>query len=276
MLRPPAVSGQFYQATGPRLQQQVDQYIQKEQARDAAVGIMVPHAGLVYSGAVAGAVYSSLVMPKTFVMLGPNHTGIGHPISIMDDGEWEVPNGKLRIDRKLAFRILQHAPGAERDAKAHTFEHSLEVQLPFIAYFSTDIAIVPIAILSASFDQCTELAEGIVKAVQGIDYPVTILASSDMSHYLPDRTARQKDNIALERLLGLDPRGLYDTVIRERITMCGYLPATVMLIAAKMLGARTARLVRYMTSGDVSGDYDSVVGYAGIVLTGSSLDKPRD
>jgi AmmeMemoRadiSam system protein B len=137
---------------------------------------------------------------------------------------------------------------------------------------------VPIAILSASFDQCTELAEGIVKAVQGIDYPVTVLASSDMSHYLPDRIARQKDNIALERLLDLDPRGLYDTVIRERITMCGYLPATVMLIAAKMLGARTARLVRYMTSGDVSGDYDSVVGYAGIVLTGStsSLDKTNN
>jgi AmmeMemoRadiSam system protein B len=206
-------------------------------------------------------------MPKTFVMLGPNHTGIGSAVSVMDDGEWEVPTGKLRIDRKLASRILQHATVSERDAKAHAFEHSLEVQLPFITYFSTDITIVPIAILSASYDQCAELADGIAKAVQGIDYPVTILASSDMSHYLSDRLARQKDKLALDRLLEMDPRGLYDTVKHERISMCGYLPATVMLIASGILGAKKSRLVKYMTSGDVSGDYDSVVGYAGVVVT---------
>jgi AmmeMemoRadiSam system protein B len=228
---------------------------------------MVPHAGLVYSGAVAGAVYSSIDMPKTFVMIGPNHTGLGARVAVMDDGEWEVPTGKLGIDRTLAGRILQNTGHAERDAKAHTFEHSLEVQIPFIVHFSPDARIVPIAMLSATYDQCVELAEGIARAIRSVEYPVTILASSDMSHYVSDRIARQKDKTAIDRMLSLDPRGLYDTVVRERISMCGYLPATVMLIASKILGAATARLARYMTSGEVSGDYESVVGYAGVVIT---------
>ena len=267
MLRPPAVSGQFYHGSSSRLEQQVSQYIQSATGKEKAVGIMVPHAGLMYSGAVAGAVFSSIEMPKTFVMLGPNHTGLGSRIAVMDDGEWEVPTGKLRIDRKLATRILENAQQAERDARAHTFEHSLEVQVPFIVHFSPDIAIVPIALLSVTYDQCVQLAEAVAKAVQSVDYPVTVLASSDMSHFVPDRVARQKDKTALDRMLAMDPRGLFDTVVRERISMCGYLPATVMVIASKLLGATSAHLAHYMTSGDVSGDYDSVVGYAGVVLT---------
>jgi len=199
--------------------------------------------------------------------MGPNHTGLGSRIAVMDEGEWEVPTGKLRIDRKLASRILENAQHAERDARAHTFEHSLEVQIPFIVHFSPDIAIVPIALLSATYDQCVQLAEAVAKAVQSVDYPVTVLASSEMSHYVPDRVARQKDTAALECMLAMDPQGLFDTVVRERISMCGYLPATVMLIASKLLGATSARLAYYMTSGDVSGDYESVVGYAGVVLT---------
>jgi hypothetical protein len=267
MLRPPAVSGQFYYGSSSRLEQQVSQYLQGGTGNERAVGIMVPHAGLIYSGAVAGAVFSSIEMPRTFVMMGPNHTGLGSRIAVMDDGEWEVPTGKLRVDRKLAGRILENAQQAERDARAHTFEHSLEVQIPFIVHFSPDIAIVPIALLSATYDQCIELAEAVAKAVQSVDYQVTVLASSDMSHYVPDRVARQKDKAALDRMLALDPRGLFETVVRERISMCGYLPATVMMIASKLLGATSARLAYYMTSGDVSGDYESVVGYAGVVLT---------
>jgi AmmeMemoRadiSam system protein B len=269
MLRPPAVSGQFYFGSSSRLQEQVAQYLRDDRARERALGIMVPHAGLVYSGQVAGAVYSSIEMPHTFLMIGPNHTGLGARIAVMDDGEWEVPTGKLRIDRRLASRILQHAGQAERDAKAHSFEHSLEVQVPFIIHCAPDAEIVPVALRSLSYDDCVLLAEGVARAVQGIEYPVTILASSDMSHFVSDGTARQKDKLALDRLLALDARGLYDTVLRERISMCGYLPATVMLIASKMLGAKSARLVQYMTSGEVSGDYDSVVGYAGVVVTPS-------
>lgn len=267
MHRTPAVAGKFYDGTRFGLRKQVEQYVATGQPHRDAVGIMVPHAGLIYSGSVAGQVYSSIAMPKTFIMLGPNHTGLGPAVSLMDEGAWEVPTGSLNIDRRLASRILQGTTLAVRDSQAHAYEHSLEVQLPFIAYFSHDVSIVPIAIMSAPYDSCRELAEAIAKAIQGVDYSVTILASSDMSHYVSDKIARQKDMKAIEKILGLDPRGLYDTVMNERISMCGVLPVTVMLIAAQLLGAKNARLINYMTSGDVSGDYDSVVGYAGIVLS---------
>jgi MEMO1 family protein len=267
MHRTPAVAGKFYDGTSFGLKKQVEQYVATGQPHRDAVGIMVPHAGLIYSGSVAGQVYSSIAMPKTFIMLGPNHTGLGPAVSLMDEGAWEVPTGSLNIDRRLASRILKGTTLAVRDSQAHAYEHSLEVQLPFIAYFSHDVSIVPIAIMSAPYDSCRELADAIAKAIQGVDYSVTILASSDMSHYVSDKIARQKDMKAIEKILGLDPRGLYDTVMNERISMCGILPATVMLIAAQLLGAKNARLINYMTSGDVSGDYDSVVGYAGIVLS---------
>lgn len=267
MHRTPAVAGKFYDGSSSGLRKQVEQYVTSGQPLMDAVGIMVPHAGLIYSGAVAGQVYSSISMPKTFIMLGPNHTGLGPAVSVMDEGAWEFPGGSLAIDRRLANRILQGTVLAVRDSQAHAYEHSLEVQLPFIAHFSHDVSLVPVAIMSASYDNCRELAEAIVKEVQAVDYPVTILASSDMSHYVSEKIARQKDKKAIEKILGLDPRGLYDTVMNEKISMCGVLPATVMLIAAQLLGARNARLIDYMTSGDVSGDYDSVVGYAGILVS---------
>lgn len=267
MLRTPAVAGRFYEGSSAGLTKQVQQYMVAGLPHMDAVGIMVPHAGLIYSGAVAGQVFSSISMPKTFIMLGPNHTGLGPAVSLMDEGGWQVPTGSIAIDRTLAHRILKGSRVAAQDSQAHAYEHSLEVQLPFITHFSLELSIVPIAIMTASYDTCRELAGAIAQAVQGVDYPVTILASSDMSHYVPDRIARQMDGRAIEKILGLDPRGLYDTVMHERISMCGVLPATVMLIAAQLLGAKKARLVKYMTSGDVSGDYDSVVGYAGIVLS---------
>ncbi len=266
MKRKAAVSGQFYYGSSSRLTQQIEQYIDKGAKKENAIGIVVPHAGLIYSGAVAGAVYSSIYFPKTFLMLGPNHTGLGPKVSLMDDGEWEIPTGTFEIDRKLASRIALNTPNVERDSKAHIFEHSLEVQLPFFAYFSKDVKIVPVAIFSASLDDCIKIAEGIAKAIKGLEYPVIILASTDMSHYLSDKIARQKDKKAIDKILELDPKGLYETVLNEKISMCGYLPTTVMIFASKFLGANSARLVKYMTSGDVSGDYDSVVGYTGIIL----------
>jgi AmmeMemoRadiSam system protein B len=159
-----------------------------------------------------------------------------------------------------------NVPIVTKDTKAHMFEHSLEVQLPFIAYFSKRTKIVPIVMLSASIEACRLLGEGIEKAVKAAGYPVVVVASSDMSHYVPDNVAREKDGKAIDRILSLDPEGLYETVAKERISMCGYLPATALLFAAKALGARSARLVKYSTSAEVSGDYYHVVGYAGIVL----------
>jgi AmmeMemoRadiSam system protein B len=268
MRRSPAVAGQFYYADPDRLSQQVAQYINNLSWKEDAIGIVVPHAGLIYSGSVSGAVYSAINFPTTFLMLGPNHTGLGPQISIMDSGEWEIPTGVVKVDRKLSSRILLNATGVTRDSQAHIFEHSLEVQLPFMTFFSKEINIVPIAIRSASFSECITLSETIAHAVKGVDYPVTILASSDMSHYLSDKTARLKDKIAIDKILEIDPEGLYDAVLREKISMCGVLPTTIMLSASRLLSAKKARLVKYMTSGEVSGDDDNVVGYAGLIVSG--------
>jgi len=266
MKRKPAVAGQFYHGTSARLNEQVAQYIHVDVQKETVVGVMSPHAGLIYSGPVAGEVFSSIKMPQTFIMLGPNHTGLGPAISLMDTGEWEIPTGLFGIDSKLASKIALNSDKVSRDAQAHLFEHSLEVQLPFIAYFSTEVKIVPIALRSATYEDCIDLANAIAEAVRGVDYPVVILASSDMSHYLPEKQARRMDAMAIEKILALDPSGLYETVRKERISMCGYLPATVMIEASKLLGADSARLIKYATSGEVSGDFDSVVGYAGIVV----------
>jgi len=264
--RSPAVAGQFYYGAAANLTRQVEQYIDKNAIKEKVIGLISPHAGLMYSGAVAGAVYSAIDFPATFVLIGPNHTGLGPQISLMESGEWEIPTGTFPIDEQISYRIALSLPIVSKDTKAHMFEHSLEVQLPFISYFSKRAKIVPIVMLSASVEECRILGEGIAKAVKTAAYPVVIVASSDMSHYVPDNIARQKDKKAIDRMLSLDPEGLYETVVRNSISMCGYLAAVTTLFAAKALGARSAKLVKYATSAEVSGDYDQVVGYAGIVL----------
>jgi AmmeMemoRadiSam system protein B len=264
--RSPAVAGQFYHGTSSKLQQQVENYIDKGARRERVLGVVSPHAGLIYSGAVAGAVYSSIDFPETFILIGPNHTGLGAQVSLMASGEWEIPTGVFCIDEKISYKISMYVPIVTKDTKAHMFEHSLEVQLPFIAYFSKEAKIVPIIILSATVEECRMIGEGIARAVKDIGSSVVIVASSDMSHYVPDDIARKKDGKAIDRILSLDPEGLYETVEKERISMCGYIPVTTMLYAAEALGAQSARLIKYATSAEVSGDYEQVVGYTGIVL----------
>jgi MEMO1 family protein len=264
--RSPAVAGQFYHGTQSKLQQQVENYIDKNARREKAIAVVSPHAGLIYSGSVAGAVYSSIDFPETFILIGPNHTGLGTQVALMASGEWEIPTGVFRIDEKISHKISAYAPNVTKDIKAHMFEHSLEVQLPFIAHFSKEVKIVPIIILSATVEECRMIGEGIARAVKDIGSSVVIVASSDMSHYVPDELARKKDSKAIDRILSLDPEGLYEIVEKERISMCGYIPVTVMLYAAEALGAQSARLIKYATSAEVSGDYEHVVGYVGIVL----------
>ncbi len=266
MRRSPAVAGQFYHGAADKLTQQVEAYVDKNAKKEKVIGIVSPHAGLIYSGHVAGAVYSAIDFPDTFILIGPNHTGLGTKISLMESGEWEIPTGTLQIDEQISYKLAMNVPIIKKDVQAHMFEHSLEVQLPFITYFSKDVKIVPIVILSATIGECRMLGEGIAKTIKALGYPVVVAASSDMSHYVSDDVARQKDKKAIDRILSLDPEGLYETVTKERISMCGYLPAVTMLFAAKALGARSSRLVKYATSAEVSGDYDHVVGYAGVVL----------
>lgn len=266
MKRSPAVAGQFYHAAASKLTQQIEQYINRNAKKEKAIALVVPHAGLIYSGPVAGAVYSSIEFPGTIVFIGPNHTGLGAQISLMESGEWEIPTGIVRIDEKIAHKIAMYVPLVTKDIQAHLFEHSLEVQLPFVTYLSKKTKIVPIIILSASVKECRMLGEGIAKAVTDAGYSVIIVASSDMSHYVSDEVAKKKDGKAIDRILSLDPEGLYEIVVREKISMCGYIPTTAALFAAKALGAQSAKLIRYSTSAEVSGDYEQVVGYAGIVI----------
>jgi AmmeMemoRadiSam system protein B len=266
MTRKPAVAGQFYEASRSGLTDQVESYIEHDLSRESAVGIVSPHAGLMYSGAVAGAVYSRIKLPRTFILLGPNHTGLGSPVSIMSSGKWQMPTGEIEIDESIARELKGHTQLIEEDEKAHAMEHSLEVQLPFILHFSGGVKIVPIIMMTDSLDICKTLGQSLAEIIRGSKYPVTIIASSDMSHYVTDAAARPLDKRAIDRILDIDPEGLYQTVREEAISMCGVVPVTTMLYAARELGADKAELVKYMTSGEVSGDYNYVVGYAGLII----------
>jgi AmmeMemoRadiSam system protein B len=276
MLRQPAVAGQFYKGTPESLRKQVQAFILPNIERRKAIGILSPHAGLMYSGSVAGAVYSSIELPNTFVLIGPNHTGLGAPVSIMAKGEWETPLGRVSIDESLAALILAKSSHIREDSLAHLREHSLEVQLPFIQYFKSDFKIVPIQMLDTRLETCLEVgravAEAIVECESAIRNPqseifdVLIVASSDMSHYESAASAKENDFKALHYVLNLDPEGLYRIVKQYGITMCGYGPTVAMLAASKLLGATKAELIKYANSGEVSGDYEQVVGYAGVVV----------
>jgi AmmeMemoRadiSam system protein B len=219
-----------------------------------------------YSGHVAGAVYSRIRKPNRSIVLCPNHTGYGPPLSIMPDGEWMTPFGNVRIDETISTALMDADRQLVEDVAAHRYEHAIEVQLPFIQYVSgPDATFVPITVGTADWRDLENLGNAIARVVQASP-DVEIIASSDMNHYESDAVTRIKDHKAIEKILELNAAGLYDTVRRERISMCGFGPVTSLLIAANQLGASQAELIKYATSGDVSGDYDRVVGYAGIAV----------
>ncbi|MGE5664230.1 MAG: AmmeMemoRadiSam system protein B [Deltaproteobacteria bacterium] len=265
-IRHPAVAGQFYPAAPRDLDRLVRQFTRDGGEKVRARAVVVPHAGYVYSGGVAGEVFSTLELPDRHVIFCPNHTGLGADAAIMARGAWRMPWGDVPVDDALATRLLAASPLLVEDASAHRREHSLEVQLPFLHRFLADFRIVPVALGRLSIEECQALGETTAAIVRGEEKPPLIIASSDMSHYEPDAVARRKDERAIARILAMDPEGLYRTVRSERITMCGFIPATVALFAAIALGATSARLVKYATSGDASGDYGQVVGYAGLAI----------
>ncbi len=267
MARLPAVAGRFYPDDPVALLEEVQRHLEQDIPKVSAQGVIAPHAGFKYSGDVAGTVYSRIEIPDTVILLGPNHTGMGERIAVFSHGSWIMPFGDLEIDATLAKDILKNLPIARDSEDAHRLEHSLETQLPFLQYFRKQFKLVPICLMRLSFDECRMLARAIVQAVQRYDRPVLIVASSDMTHYESHTQASKKDHRAIDQILKMDPEGLFRTVEKEGITMCGVNPATVMLTACKELGATQAELVRYMTSGEVSGDMDQVVGYAGVIVS---------
>jgi len=266
MKRMPAVAGQFYPGTASGLSRALLELTREEKERLPAIGVVSPHAGYVYSGAVAGELFSSIQVPGRAVIFCPNHTGIGEDAAIMSRGAWRMPWGDVPVDEELAARLETACPLLREDASAHSREHAIEVQLPFLHRFRPDVRIVPVALGRLSLEDCRELGENVADAIEGDSERPLLVASSDMSHYVPDAVARKKDRMAIDRMLALDPEGLYRIVRTERISMCGVMPATVVLFAARRLGATSARLIRYATSGDVSREFDQVVGYAGLAF----------
>ncbi len=266
MIRRPAVAGRFYPQDRDELRAQVRSFFPEGKQAQRAVGCIVPHAGYVYSGHVAGAVYAGLELPSRCILLCPNHTGFGHPLAITSEGAWETPLGLLPIDSLLANALKESFPLLASDLDAHRAEHSAEVQLPFLQILRPDCSFVPIALGTRRYEILESLGHAIAEVVQAIDPGILLIASSDMNHYENDAITRQKDYKAIERILVMDARGLYDVVTTENITMCGYGPTVAMLAAARRLGAARPELVKYATSGDISGDRERVVGYAGIAV----------
>lgn len=270
--RRPAVAGMFYESDPRRLRAQVDECFAANEPAPAKIpfiGAISPHAGLMYSGHVAAALFARLDLPQRLIILSPNHTGRGLDAAINASGAWMMPFGSVRVDDELATELMGECPLLREDASAHAREHSLEVQLPFVQTVAPDARMVPICLMRPSYEFCRTIGEAVGRVVarhRDAGERIGIVASSDMNHYEPQQITLDKDQRALDAIVALDPERLWRTVHREEISMCGIIPATTMLIAAKQLGATRADVVKHATSGDVSGDYDAVVGYAAVVV----------
>lgn len=268
MLRLPAVAGRFYPSNPAELTAVVRKHLQTEPGaeRSRVKACLVPHAGYVYSGHVAGAVLSRIALPGKILILGVRHFPRGQQVAILSAGAWRTPLGDAPIDAPLAESLRAACPLIQEDGVAHSTEHSLEVQLPFLQVLAPRFAFVPLALGTIRFEDLVTVGEAVGRVLASSQEEVLLLTTSDLNHYEDDATTRVKDRKAVERLLALDARGLYDTCRNEKISMCGLGPAVAMLTALRTLGAKHAELVRYATSADVSGDTSAVVGYAGMTF----------
>ena len=266
MARQPAVAGLFYNDDADILRSDVERLTPRAAQPDNVLGIIAPHAGYIYSGAVAGALYGRIRIPAAVIILGPNHHGIGAKVALSPDNEWLTPLGAVPVNIRLARLIAGFVPEVRTDAAAHVREHSLEVQIPFLQVIRPDVTIVPLSLGFGDFERCRTLGEGLAMTIRQYGEEVLIVASSDMTHYESAESARVKDDLALREILALNPEGLVQVCRSKGITMCGVIPAAVMLVAALELGATGCRLVQYATSGDVTGDNRQVVAYAGVTV----------
>jgi len=269
MIRSPAVAGRFYPSDPQQLRRELDSFLSGEAPRSKirARACVVPHAGYKYSGHVAGAVYSRMDIPARVILVGPRHFPRGASFAILSEGAWQTPLGPAPVDRSLAEKIKRACPLLREDSVAHESEHSLEVQLPFLQRLAPSFTFVPIVIGSSQFADLEALGVAIAEVIGSEPEPILLITSSDMNHYESEEITRVKDGKALDRVLAIDPRGLFDTVRKEEISMCGYGAAVATLTAVRLLGPAQGELVRYATSGEITGDFQEVVGYAGIIIS---------
>jgi AmmeMemoRadiSam system protein B len=263
-VRKTAVAGTFYPASEAALKKDLSRYVPDIPDKKDVKGLLAPHAGYIYSGAVAGETYAGIRIPRRVIILCPNHSGLGASIAVMGEGAWETPLGEIPLDEETAHRLQERCGDVAFDSLAHSREHSLEVHLPFLHYLQPDVTFVPVCLGTGRLSLLLELGDALADVVTASAEPVLLVASSDMSHFEPDEITRRKDAMAIAEMKELDPEGLHRVVNEQHISMCGYAPATAVMQACRRLGATRGELVRYATSGDISGDYSSVVGYAGM------------
>ncbi|MCM8825724.1 MAG: AmmeMemoRadiSam system protein B [Candidatus Omnitrophica bacterium] len=267
-IRKPSVCGYFYPGSRDKLIEDLKKYIvSDEEKKTSPKGIICPHAGYIYSGKTAGKVYGRIEPAETAIIIGPNHHGYGEPYAIDESDLWETPLGNIEIDDELRRKLLEKSRYLQPDSTAHIPEHSIEVQIPFLQFLNPSVKIVPV-LISSMYDANPwyEIGYTIGLVISGIKRNVIVVASSDFTHYEPAEQAEKKDKKAIEKIVKLDEDGFLKVVSEYEISVCGFAPITVVITASKILGAKEGLLVDYTNSGDVSGDFEQVVGYAGIIL----------
>ena len=267
-MRQPVVANQFYPGDPTQLEQTVAGLtpVVDENEKITATAVIMPHAGYVYSGATAGLTISRVQVPETVIILGPNHHGRGAAVAL-GTTDWQMPMGTVPIDQELAAQLLQISQIVTEDEQAHSREHSLEVQVPFLQFLQNNLQIVPICVSHISYAECEVVAKDIAAAVQAVARPVLLVASTDMTHYKSREQASAQDHMAIDKMLAFDPKGLYETVHAHQISMCGVIPTVITLLASRALSSNKVELVRYTDSGETSGDTNQVVGYAGLIVS---------
>jgi hypothetical protein len=279
-VRRPTQAGTFYEGTAESLKKQIEDCFlnhlgpreiqEKVKAGPRNVlGLVCPHAGYMFSGPVAAHAYHKLASdgrPDVAVIFGPNHTGYGSALALMNEGSWRTPLGDVEVDSDIANQIVHESRMVDFDESAHRFEHSIEVQLPFLQYlYGSNFKIVPICFLMQDLSSAREVGKATARVLAGKN--AVVIASSDMTHYEPQQSASRKDMLALEAVEAMDEAKFYSMIENQSMSICGYGPIIALITAVKSLGAREAKLLCYKTSGDVTGDYSSVVGYAAVCFT---------
>lgn len=278
MIRKPAVAGIFYESDPESLKKRIEWCfkhslgpgkIPEEGNKREIKGVIAPHAGFIYSGPIAAHSYSEIVedgFPQTFIILCPNHTGIGSGVSVAKEGSWNTPLGDVEIDEEFASELLGESSIIDSDYTAHSQEHSCEVHIPFLQYFKKEFKIVPISMWMQDIETSQEIAIAIKKAALKLKRDIVVIASTDFTHYQAQEVAFRNDHIVLQSIEEMNEMQMLETVSKLNVTMCGYGPVATTILVSKMLNASEGKILKYATSGDITGDYSSVVGYASAVF----------
>ena len=265
MVRKPAVAGMFYAGDQRSLENDLDKMIYLSEIKKKVIGLISPHAGYIYSGSCAGRGFGLVEVPDSVIIMGVNHRGFGHPFAVDGNESWDTPLGDVNIDKDLGEKLVEGSNVFGLDSDAGRSEHSLEVQVPFIQYLNHNAKILPITISSMDLDKLMDGGKEIAEILKN-EKDSLMVASTDMSHYVSADFAKVQDNKAIDRILSLDPEGLFNTVVKESISMCGMAPTVVMLSAALAVGAQKAEIVEYTHSGHTSGDFNEVVAYLSMIV----------